>query len=66
MAERGFPTTWRDPDYLAAIAGTVSTTGLFYYSAVVSSAPSSETIGFVLLWVFGPAIAVYWIAQRAL
>jgi hypothetical protein len=66
MSQEGFPTTWRDPEYLAAIAGTVATGGLFYYSALASSAPSSETVGFVLLWVFGPAIAVYWLADRFL
>ena len=66
MSGNGFPTSWRDPDYLATIAGTVSTAALFYYSAMVSSAPSTGTLGFVLLWVFAPAIAVYWIANQAL
>ena len=66
MSERGFPTTWRDPYYLAAVVGVVSTAALFYYSAMVSSAPSSETVGFVLLWVLLPAVIAYEAARRAL
>lgn len=66
MPQDSFPTTWRDPEYLAAVVGTVATAGPLYYSALASSAPSSETTGFVLLWVFGPALGAYWLSERAL
>lgn len=60
------PTDVRDPIYLAAVAGTVSTGALFLYSALADSAPSVGVIGFVILWVFGPMLLVYEVSRRLL
>lgn len=64
MARSGFPTSWRDPNYVAGVVGTIATGALFFYSGLVESAPSPETIGFVLLWVLVPASAAYEVARR--
>ncbi|WP_122088596.1 hypothetical protein [Halalkalicoccus subterraneus] len=64
MPADGFPTSWRDPDYIAAIVGVIATGALFFYSALVESAPSTETIGFVLFWVLIPIAISYEIARR--
>ncbi|MFT4946198.1 MAG: hypothetical protein ACI8TL_000431 [Natronomonas sp.] len=64
MAEDRFPTSWRDPNYVAGVVGTVATGALFFYSGLAESAPSPETIGFVLLWVFLPAGVAYEVARR--
>ncbi|MXR52696.1 hypothetical protein GRX03_13910 [Halovenus sp. WSH3] len=66
MSDSSFPTSWRDPEYVAAVVGTVATAALFYYSALSSSAPSTETVGFVLLWVLGPAGVAHQLARRYL
>jgi hypothetical protein len=66
MSTSSFPTTWRDPNYLAAVVGTIATAGLFYYSALVSSAPSTETIAFVLFWILLPATVAHEVARRFL
>lgn len=66
MSAEGFPTTWRDPNYVAAVVGTIATAGLFYYSALVGSGPSAETIGFVLFWILAPATVAYELAHRLL
>lgn len=64
MSNDDFPTSWRDPDYIAAIVGVVATGALFFYSALVEAAPSTETIGFVLFWVLIPTGISYEIARR--
>jgi hypothetical protein len=64
MSTKGFPTTWRDPNYVAAVVGTVATAGLFYYSALVESGPSAETVGFVLFWILAPTTVAYELARR--
>ena len=58
------PPSWRDPEYVATVVGVVATGALFFYSGLVDSAPSPETIGFVLLWVLGPTTVVYEITRR--
>lgn len=57
-------TSWRDPEYLSTVAGVLAAGVLVFYSAVVDSAPSTETIGFVLLSVFVPMILTYEAARR--
>lgn len=64
MADSEFPSTWRDPNYIAGVVGTVATGALFFYSGLVESAPSAETITFVLLWILLPTTAGYEIARR--
>jgi len=64
MSTNDFPTSWRDPDYIATVVGVISTGALFFYSALVESAPSSETIAFVLFWVLIPSGVAYEIARR--
>jgi len=64
MSERDFPSSWRDPEYVSAIVGVLAIGALFFYSAMVESAPRTETIGFVLLWVLIPTIIAYEIASR--
>lgn len=60
------PGSWRDPDYLSTIAGVIATGTLVFYSALVDSAPSIETIIFVLLWVLIPVAVTYEAAKRLL
>lgn len=64
MSESGSSIGFRDPEYLATVAGTVSTGGLFFYSALVDSAPSADVIGFVLACVFVPMAVTYEVARR--
>ena len=64
MSERGFPATWRDPEYLAGIVGTIATGALFFYTGTVESTPTPETVGFVLLWVLLPAVIAHEAARQ--
>lgn len=58
------PPSWRDPDYVATVVGVLATGALFFYGALVESAPPPETIGFVLLWVFVPVTLARELARR--
>lgn len=60
------PPSWRDPEYVATVVGVVATGALFFYSALVESAPPPETIGFVLLWVLVPTTVAHELARRRL
>ena len=64
MTSREFPSSWRDPDYAAAVVGVVAVGALAFYGARVESAPAPETVGFVLLWVFVPVIVAREAARR--
>ncbi|WP_339104437.1 hypothetical protein [Haloterrigena salinisoli] len=64
MSESRSSVGLRDPEYLATVAGTVSTGGLFFYGALVDSAPSADVIGFVLAWVFVPMVVTHEVARR--
>lgn len=57
---------WADAEYLATVAGVLSTGALFFYSGLVEGAPSPDTIAFVLLWIVGPWVVVYELARRFL
>jgi hypothetical protein len=56
--------SWRDPDYVATVVGVVATGALFFYGALVPSAPDADTIGFVLLWVLVPTMIARAVARR--
>jgi hypothetical protein len=58
------PPSWRDPAYVATVVGVVATGALFFYGALVDSAPPPETIGFVLAWVLLPATGAHEVARR--
>ena len=58
------PNSWSDPEYVSGIVGVIATGTLFLYSALIDSAPSVETIGFIVLWIFLPMGLAYEIAQR--
>ena len=59
-----FPTSWTDPDYVAAVVGVLAVGALVFYSALVEGSPSVETVLFVLLWVTVPTTVAYEIARR--
>lgn len=58
------PSSWRDPQYISTIVVVLATGGLFFYSAIVDSAPSTETIIFVLFWILVPTVIAYEAARR--
>lgn len=64
MPSDEFPSSWRDPDYVAAVVGVLAVGVLAFYSAFVPSAPPIGTVGFVLLWVFAPMTVAYEAARR--
>ena len=64
MASDGFPASWRDPGYVSAVVGVLAVGALFFYGALVESAPAPETIGFVLLWVLVPVTVAHELARR--
>jgi len=59
-----FPSSWRDPQYIATIVGVLATGALYFYSALTQSGPTTEEITFVLLVVFLPTGIAYEIARR--
>jgi len=59
-----FPTSWTDPDYVAAVVGVLAVGALVFYSALAEGSPSVETVLFVLLWVTVPTTVAYEIARR--
>ena len=64
MVDDGFPRSWTDPDYVAAVVGVLAVGALAFYTGLVDGAPSIETILFVLLWVTVPATLAREIASR--
>ena len=64
MSADDFPSSWRDPQYISTVVGVIAVGSLFFYSAFVESAPSPETIGFILLWVLIPTTIAYEVARR--
>ena len=58
------PPSWRDTDSVATVVDVLETGALFFYGALVESAPPLETIGFVLLWVFVPVTLARELARR--
>ena len=64
MVDDEFPTSWTDPDYVAAVVGVLAIGALVFYSGLVESAPAIETILFVLLWVTIPTTLAYEVTRR--
>lgn len=64
MPDTEVPSSWRDPQYVSTIVAVLSIGALFFYSALVESAPSSETIIIVLFWVLVPTVIAYEAARR--
>ena len=59
-----FPTSWTDPDYVAAVVGVLAVGALVFYSALVEGPPTVETVLFVLLWVTAPTTVAYELTRR--
>jgi len=64
MVDDEVPTSWTDPDYVAAVVGVLAIGALAVYAGLVDGAPSIETVLFVLLWVTLPTSLAYEIARR--
>jgi len=64
MSSAEFPSSWRDPQYVATIVGVLATGALYFYSALTRSGPTAEEITFVLLAVFLPTGIAYEITRR--
>lgn len=64
MSSTQFPTSWSDPNYVAAIVGVLATGALYFYSALTNVGPTTEEITFVLLVLFIPTSLGYEIARR--
>ena len=64
MSSEGFPSSWRDPEYVSALVGVAAVGALGFYSALAPSAPPIETVLFVLLWVFVPMGLAHELARR--
>lgn len=64
MVDDEFPTSWTDPDYIAAVVGVLAVGVLAFYAGLVDGAPSIETVLFVLLWVTLPTTLACEIARR--
>jgi hypothetical protein len=64
MSGTDVPNSWLDPQYISTVVGVIATGALFFYSAFVDSAPSLETIGFVLLWVLIPTTVAHEVTRR--
>lgn len=58
------PRSWLDPEYVATVIGVIAVGALYFYSGLVESAPSVETINFVLAWVFVPMVVAYEATRR--
>lgn len=65
MTDSGFPSSWRDPQYVATIVGVIATGTLYFYSAFTTSGPTTGEISFVLLVVVLPSAIAYEIARRS-
>lgn len=59
-----WPTSFRDPTYIATLVGILALGALFFYSEIVDSAPSTEAILFVLFWMTIPMTVAYEVARR--
>ncbi|MFB6082793.1 MAG: hypothetical protein ABEJ94_00940 [Halorientalis sp.] len=64
MPADGFPSSWTDPEYVAAVVLVLAAGTLFFYAALTPGDPTPETVGFVLLWVSLPATVAYELARR--
>jgi len=59
MSSDGFPTSWRDPQYVGTVVGVLAIGAVVFYAALNGGPPSPETIIFVLL-----AVVVPWTISR--
>lgn len=64
MSETDVPNSWLDPQYISTVVAVIATGALLFYSGFVDSAPSPETIGFVLLWIFIPTSVAHEVTRR--
>jgi len=60
-----FPSDFRDPQFVAAIAGVLATGALYVYAAT-TDVLSTGTVSFVLLAVLLPTAVAYWLARLLL
>ena len=64
MATDELSNSWRDPQYVSTVVAVLATGALFFYSALVDTAPPTEAIFFVLIWVLVPTVISYEVARR--
>jgi hypothetical protein len=63
MAEQ-FPTSWRDPEYVATVVGVLAVGVVAGYLQVADAGVSTETFVSLLLAVLLPVVAGYELARR--
>jgi hypothetical protein len=59
-----FPSSWTDPDYVAAVVGVLATGALVFESALTASGPTVDEIIFVILAITLPMTVACEIARR--
>jgi hypothetical protein len=66
MAASDTAPSFRDPQYVATVAGVLATGALIFYAALVDGPPTAETVGFVVLALTVPTTLAYELARRVL
>lgn len=64
MPDPVFPSSWRDPRYVATIVGVLATGLLYVYRAITQSGPTTGEITFVILAIVLPASIAHELARR--
>lgn len=64
MPSDEFPTSWRDPQFVATVVGLLAFGASVVYSALTRSGPTVEEITYVVLAVTLPATVAYELARR--
>ena len=64
MSDSEFPSSWGDPQYVAAIVGVIATGALYFYSGLTQSGLTIEEITLVIFAILLPTSMAYEIARR--
>jgi hypothetical protein len=64
MSDSEFPSSWSDPQYVAAIVSVIATGVLYFYSGLTQSGLTIEEITLVIFAILLPTSIAYEIARR--
>ena len=64
MPSSEFPSSWRDPRYIAAIVSVIFTGALYFYAGLTQSGLTIEEITLVIFAILLPTSIAYGIARR--
>lgn len=66
MGGQEFPSSWRDPRYIAALTGVIALGVVFAYLATADVGVAPEKFALLLVAVLGPVVVAYELVKRTI